>query len=222
MNSESQHLAAVPAAKRPAITASFSGYEPPFAIVPIVQRMLDSVPQKYLNGLSEVVLTNSSGLPRKLRRSVTKSRKKKVKVAQARGLYHQAWDGKPAWIEIFVDNALKGWENGFWLKIPFFREGRLSEVLFHEIGHHIHYTARPEYREREDVADVWKVKLERNWFSRRHPVLRVFMRGLFRLFRSIVGPWYRKGIRSELERGSMSRAEFEFRTSGENKDDAAR
>jgi len=30
-------------------------------------------------------------------------------------------------------------------------------VLFHEIGHHVHGVARPEHREKEDVADVWKV-----------------------------------------------------------------
>ena len=46
------------------ITASYSDYTPPFAVEPIVQRMLDSVPEKYLIGLSEVVLTNTLGLSR--------------------------------------------------------------------------------------------------------------------------------------------------------------
>lgn len=225
MNSESLDRpsdSGLPGPKRPTITASFSGYEPPFAVVPIVERMLNSVPQKYLCGLSEIVLTNASGLPRKLRRSVTKSRKKKVRVAEARGLYHQAWEGKQAWIEIFVDNTLRGWERGVWLKIPFFREGQISEVLFHEIGHHIHYTTRPEYREREDVADVWKVKLERNYMRQRHPVLRAFLRGIVRLFDPLLGPWYRKRMKSQLEKGWMSRAEFEFCMKDERKSKRAR
>jgi hypothetical protein len=101
--------------------AHFDGYKPSFDPVPIIERVLKSVPPKYLVGLSEVVLTNSSGLSREMRRSVTKSRGRKVRVVEARGLYRQAWQGKPAWIQIFVDNALKGWEKRWWLKISFVR-----------------------------------------------------------------------------------------------------
>jgi hypothetical protein len=96
----------------PKVVAHFSGYKPPFDPVPMIERMLKSVPPKYLVGLSEVVLTNSSGLPRGMRRSVTKARGRKVRIVEARGLYRQAWEGKPAWIQIFVDNTLKGWEKG--------------------------------------------------------------------------------------------------------------
>ena len=120
--------AAASSSQRPRVVTAFSGYAPPFDVVPIVEKMLESVPPKYLVGLSEVVLTNTSGLPRKLRRSVTKARKRKYRIVECRGLYHQAWHGKPAWIEIFVDNTLKHWEKGLWLKVPFIREGRLSEV----------------------------------------------------------------------------------------------
>jgi hypothetical protein len=103
-------------AARPTVQTSFSDYEPPFDAVPIVRRMLDSVPQKYLVGLREVLLTNASGLPRKLRRrSVAKSRGRKVRFDRAAGLYHPAFNGKLAWIEIFVDNAVRGWESGWWL-----------------------------------------------------------------------------------------------------------
>ena len=34
-----------------------------------------------------------------------------------------------------------------------------SEVLFHELGHHIHRLHRPEYEGRENVADKWSKKL---------------------------------------------------------------
>jgi hypothetical protein len=201
--------AEIAAPPRPAVTVSFAGYTPPFDVAPIAQRMLDSVPQKYLIGLAEVVLTNSSGLPRKLRRSITKARKKKVRVVEARGLYHPAWNGNQPWIEIFVDNVLRGWEKGWWLKIGLFREGRLGDVLFHEIGHHIHFAARPEYREREDVADVWKVRLERNYYRQRFRWLRAFVR----LLKLLLGPLFErqrmKLLQWELQKGQISRAEFE-------------
>jgi hypothetical protein len=96
----------------PKVTNNFYDYTPPFNVAALVERMLASVPSKYLVGLSEVVLTNTAGLPRKVRRSMTKSRKRKVKVVEARGLYYQAWKGCPAWIKIFVDNTLRRLESG--------------------------------------------------------------------------------------------------------------
>lgn len=36
-------------------------------------------------------------------------------------------------------------------------------VLFHEIGHHVHTTIRPEFSEKEDVADDWGKKLMKNY-----------------------------------------------------------
>src|ERR1700676_4585643 len=91
------------------VSASFSDYKPPFDPLPIVRRMLDSVPDQYLSGLSEVVLTNASGLSRKRRRSVTTARRRKVRVIDAGGLYHPAFNGSSAWIEVFVDNVVRVW-----------------------------------------------------------------------------------------------------------------
>jgi len=191
--------------RRPEIIASFSGYTPPFDPAPIVERMLASVPTKYLVGLQRVVLTNSTGLPRKLRRAVTKSRGRKVKIVEARGLYHPAWHGNQAWIEIFLDNTLKHCERRWWTKLGFLREAEIADVLFHEIGHHIHLTARPEYREKEDVADVWKVRLTNG-----------YLRGKHRLLRSILAPLHplieiiRRALSKRmLMQGAISRAEFD-------------
>jgi len=193
----------------PAVRISFSGYEPPFDAVPIVRRMLDSVPEKYLVGLGEVVLSNASGLPRKQRRSITKSRRRKVRFDETGGLYHPTFNGKRAWIEIFVDNVLRGWERGWWLRIPFIREGRLADILFHEVGHHIHFTCRPEYREKEDVADVWMVRLRRNYSRQRFR----WMAGLGRFIRYFFGPFYRRQharlTLQMLQKGWISRAEYE-------------
>jgi hypothetical protein len=189
----------------PVVIASFSGYTPPFDPVPIIERMLASVSPQHLIGLKSVVLTNSSGLPRKLRRAVTKLRKRKVRIVEARGLYHQEWHGQQAWIEIFVDNTLKLCERRWWTRLGFLREAEFADVLFHEIGHHIHYTTRPEYREKEDVADVWKVRLNNN-----------YLRGHAKLLRAVFYPVrplieiLRKGLgKRMLQKGAISRAEFE-------------
>jgi hypothetical protein len=157
-----------PSAHRPKIIEQYSNYKPPFNVARIVSRMLDSVPHKYLNGLSEVVLTNPAGLSRPRRRSTTKSRGRKSRSVEARGLYHPAWNGKQAWIEIFVDQSLKISEKKLWGRLGFIRETALGSVLFHEIGHHIHATVRPEFREKEDIADDWGKKLGRRYTHLRH------------------------------------------------------
>jgi hypothetical protein len=183
---ETTGSAAATSSPRPKVIVNFFGYEPPFDPVPIVERMVASVPPKYLIGLSQIVLTNSSGLSRKMRRSVTKARKRKVKNVEAGGLYHAAWHGNRAWIEIFVDNELRGVENRWWFKINFIRESSLAGVVFHEIGHHIHATIHPEYRDKEDVADTWKVKLRRQYFRGRHPWIRVILYPLSPLIQLII------------------------------------
>jgi hypothetical protein len=193
----------------PVVSTSFSDYQPPFDPTPIVRRMLESVPEKYLLGLGEVVLTNAGGLPRKRRRSITKSRRRKVSVILARGLYHPAFKANRAWIEIFVDNTFRGWEKGWWLRIPFLRESKLGDVLFHEIGHHIHFTCRPEYREREDVADVWKVRLQKHYGKDRFR----WLAAAGRLIRPLLGSFIdhqkaKLGMRM-LQNRQISRAEFE-------------
>jgi len=43
-----------------------------------------------------------------------------------------------------------------------------GEVLFHEIGHHMHRTRAPEFKEREDVADSWEKRLSRVFFRKRY------------------------------------------------------
>ncbi len=193
--------------KRPKVIANFSDYSPPFDPVPVVEKMLASVPAKYLIGLSEIVLTNSSGLSRQRRRSTTRSRKRKVKIVEAHGLYHAAWNGDRAWVEIFVDNTLMHWEKGWWLSFGFLRESLLGNVLFHEIGHHIHATVQPEFREREDVADIWMVRLRLEYGRVQYPWLKVILYP----FRPIVRTLCNWAYRREFSQGLISRGEFEER-----------
>jgi hypothetical protein len=191
--------------QRPVVIADFTGYTPPFDPIPIVEKMLGAVPPMYLNGLKEVVLTNSSGLSRKRRRSVTKARKHKVRIVLTRGLYHPEWNSNRAWIEIFVDNTLRNWEKGWWLSFRLYRESLIGDVLFHEIGHHIHATVQPEFREKEDVADGWKLRLTRQYIRFRHPWLRAF---LFP-FQPMINMLCKVISKYQFSRGWISRGEFE-------------
>ena len=196
------------AAARPRVVTRFWDYSPPFDVAPIVERMLGSVPPRYLLGLREVVLTNKTGLSRSRRRSVTKSRGRKVKIVQARGLYHPTWKGKQAWIEIFVDSTLSGCEKGLWrwlLHFGYLQETELGGVLFHEVGHHIDATHRPEFREKEDIADDWSGRLSRQWFRRERPWTMRLIR-LFRLPLRIVAATLARRLLSE---GKWSRSRYE-------------
>jgi hypothetical protein len=192
----------------PRVIVSFHDCEPPFDVASAVQRLLDSVPKKYLIGLSAVVLTNSRALSRKRRNITLKSRRRRTRLGAAAGLYHAAARSNPAWIEIFADNVLHGWEKTFWARIRLFRESRLADVLFHEIGHHIHRTIRPEYREKEDVADVWKVRLQRNYHKQRFGWIGIVARFIKPLIGSFLERQRGKLELNMLERGQISQAEY--------------
>ena len=171
--------------------------------------MLDSVPKHLLAGLGQVVLSNAGGLSNKRRNIRVRSRKRRAGLSTAIGLYHPASRNNSAWIEIFVDNALLGWEEGWWLRIALVREGRLSDVLFHEIGHHIHHNVRPDRREKEDVADVWKVRLQRNYNRQRFS----WMGAIARLIQPVFGTAFLERQRQRLElrnlnKGDISHAEY--------------
>jgi len=193
----------------PQVVVMFDHFKPPFDAASTVKRLLGTVPSKYLTGLGAVVITNSRALSRERRNSATKARRRKVRIANAAGLYHPPVSGNPAWIEIFVDNALRGWEKSLWLRIPLIRESKLSDVLFHEIGHHIGLTVHPEYREKEDVADVWKVRLQRSYHRQRFGWIRRFAL----LFQPLSGKFLdrqREKLQLEmLKKGQISRAEYQ-------------
>jgi hypothetical protein len=55
--------------------------------------------------------------------------------------------------------------------VPFLRNIGFGLVLFHELGHHIHYTIRPEHTEKEDVADNWAGKLTVNLIRKKYSYL---------------------------------------------------
>lgn len=145
----------------------YSRWLSPIDVSKAVKRLIQGLPSRYLVGLKTIVVTDAAGLNHEGRRAKTWTRGKKIAIHECQGLYHQAFGGEPAWIEMFADNIVKSWP--LWLlKVPFIADLALSEALFHEIGHHLHRTQAPEFREREDVADHWQKRLSRIFFRKRY------------------------------------------------------
>lgn len=154
----------------PIVVESYRGYSPSLDVRTVTESLLGDVPPRLFAGLHEVVLTNSGGLSYDRRRARTWYRGRKVHVSEARDLYHRAWQGRPAWIEIFVDSALQDVPRSV-LRVPPLRDVLLGGVLYHEIGHHAHHTVEREFRESEAVADDWARRLVRARIRRRYPWL---------------------------------------------------
>jgi hypothetical protein len=146
---------------------------PPPQVGRSIRRLLAHTPESYLQGLGKVVLTNSTDLPssekKRTRRRSMRGREKRVL-----GSYFQPWKGQPARIELYIDNVTLE-EPQALLRIPLFCDLALAKVFFHELGHHLHATKRPERRAKEDVADDWSTRLSRQYFRKRYWYLRILM-----------------------------------------------
>lgn len=151
----------------PQVIEAYKDYTPPRFVLRTVETLIRSVPRNYLVGLKTVVLTNYGALSHDDRRNKLRSRGHQVPMPEVLGTYHQLWKGNPAWIQIFVDHIVNGLPRTL-LWIPLFRYGFFAKVLYHELGHHIHKTIRPEYGEREDTADAWERKLSRRFLRTRY------------------------------------------------------
>jgi hypothetical protein len=150
------------------IQEAYREYQPPFDFKGTVERLLATVPEKYLSGLDCVILLNQSGLSRRDRVGKIRSRKRKVDKLRVLGRYHPRWHNSPPYIELRVDRIILGLETASFPKVELLREIGIGHVLFHEIGHHIHATVRREHLEKEDVADRWAGKLNRNFIRKRY------------------------------------------------------
>ena len=151
----------------PRVVLAFQNYVPPFDAEKVVRRMLRIVPSNYLWGLHSIVLTNVAALSRKERDRRTRGRDKRTTLGEALGYYSPAWTGGPAKITLLLDNFEKRWGRS-WLRFSFIRDGLLSELLFHEVGHHIHHLHLPEHEGKENVAEKWSKRLRGKYLRDRH------------------------------------------------------
>jgi hypothetical protein len=138
----------------PALVEAYRDFEPPANFKQVVETLLAYVPPKYLAGLKTIILTNSSGLSRDRRRQKTWSRNRKVRLSECGGFYSQATRSSPATVSLYVDNIVRDLPR--WMsRPPVLRYMVPSDVLYHEIGHHIHTVHKPIHEQREDVAEEW-------------------------------------------------------------------
>jgi hypothetical protein len=149
------------------INEAYRDYTPPFDVSAIVSQLLHTVPNKCLRGLDCIVLTNEAGLSRKDRVGRVWSRKRKFDKSRVLGHYHGSSRPYP-YIELRVDKIISRMSGTFLPRIPLMREITFGAVLFHEVGHHIHHTIRPEHKEKEDVADLWAKRLIGNFIRKKY------------------------------------------------------
>ena len=160
--------------KRPIIIESYRTFDPPPNFKQCVETLLRYVPAKYLIGLKSVVLTNRAGLTGKKRKQKVWSRNRKVQLATALGSYSRATRTTSAEVWLYVDNIVGA---GFacWYWIPVLRYIVASDVLYHEIGHHIHTAHLRVYEGRENIAEDWSRKLRRTFYRRHYWYLFPFL-----------------------------------------------
>lgn len=167
----------------PQIVEAYRNYSPPFDVSKTIRILLRYVPANYLVGLKTIVLTNQEALSHDQRRRRPWSRGRKHPMERVRGDYTRAWKGQQASIRLFVDRIIaSNPAEAKWL--PLLRNSAFAQVLYHEIGHHIHKTCKPEFREREDVADEWRDRLGRKFMRSRY----WYLRPVFIVYRLVTKP----------------------------------
>src|SRR5690349_3072024 len=127
------------------IIEAYKDYRPPAWVKGAVEKLLSTMPPKYLAGLASVVLTNSQGQSRRERRRRLISRGRRFPSTLLLAFYSPASRRKRPHIQIYVDRVLR-YPRWFAL-FPPLREAWIGVTLFHELGHHVHYTQRPEHRD---------------------------------------------------------------------------
>ena len=147
----------------------------------VVDRLLKKVPNKYLGNLHQVIIINSKNLNHKYRRKKVKSGNNTYRYKDCRGFYYQEWKGRPAYIELIIDNILLNWPIVL-VKIPFIYDNLIAETLYHELGHHIHKYHEPIFKEKENVAEAWSKRLSNYYLRRRYWYLSVIFFIPFKIF----------------------------------------
>ncbi|HKY45006.1 MAG TPA: hypothetical protein VJM50_18085 [Pyrinomonadaceae bacterium] len=151
------------------IVEQYYDYRPPVGVYGSVEVLLRYVPEEHLEGLRTITVTNSAYMGKALRGKFTQE-KRRFRSADCRGMY---WGGE---IWLILDKIC---DAELLVIIPPLRTFFLGEVLYHEIGHHIHAMQQPGFKkDKEAFADEWRDRLmgsflrQRYWYL--HGVLKLF------------------------------------------------
>jgi hypothetical protein len=176
------------------IVEDYADYTPPAWVRPTVERLLASLSTAHLNGLSAIVLSDGAT-----------ATERKVRVARRNrhgifiGRYHHAWKQDSAWIEIVVDRTIDRVPRRYH-GVQFIRDFVIGEVLFHEVGHHLHFAIGSAERGGEESAEDWAMRLAVVHFGKRYGHLRPILP----MIRWIAGVMARRE-RYELSRSRQRR-----------------
>jgi len=157
------------------IIEDYYNYYPPVHVYRSLEVLLRYVPEEHLRGLRRIILTNSEQLQGQKMRN---SEKRRIRPEDCLGLYGGGY------IRLIMDQIFEPYPEIF-LLVPLFKTYAIGEVLYHEIGHHIHQMQEPGFRDRkEEVADEWSDKLMRTYLKQRYWYLggiRILLRPLWPL-----------------------------------------
>lgn len=150
--------------------------EDPFAaeVARVVRRLLAATSPRNLVGLERITLLDSSRLAKRDR--IRHERRDGDFLLAS---YFRRHRGGPPTIEIYTD-ALRRSRRARYLKYPLLRDVFIARVLFHEIGHHLYYTAAPAHGDKEKAAEAWGRQLASAVLRARYPILFPLLRRIMR------------------------------------------
>lgn len=160
-------------ARKLKIVEQYQDYVPPFRVNGTVELLMRHVPAEYLKGLHYIVMTNSVSLFSSTKGKF-ESEGRRFRAGEANGCYS---GGN---IYLVMDRVLGRYPEAL-LLVPIFKAMAISEILYHEVGHHIQKLEQPGYRENEEaVADEWRDELLAGFLKRRYwylvPAIRAYKR----------------------------------------------
>ena len=169
------------------IVERYQDYRPPVRLYGSLELLLRYVPEEHLDGLHTIVVTNSEYM-RKAHKGKLTQDKERFRPADCQGLYG---DGQ-IWLlldKIFVSESV--------MIIPALKTLFIGDVLYHEIGHHIHAMEQPGFKkEKEEFADECKDRLMETFLKQRY----WYLLGFLKLFAPVL-----RRLHSRLQR-SLSEA----------------
>jgi hypothetical protein len=126
----------------------------PVDMANMVHKLLKSIPQEHLIGLSAIILTDQLSQNK-----------------HAEGLYWPKKEREPAKIGMALGMIYKGVPN-FVFYLPFITKFMLASVLYHEIGHHYQrHVHGVKKKEQESFAEQYKKQMIKQTFSYLRPFL---------------------------------------------------
>lgn len=157
------------------IVEQYLEYSPPVHVYASVSLLMRHTPEKYLEGIQKIVLTNSASL-RSSHKGKYWAGDRRIRPADSRGMY---WNGH---IFLVMDRIFHEYPEVL-LLLPIIKSYAIAEVFYHEVGHHIHKCEEPGYREnKEVVADEWKEKLLTAFLFKRYwylaSILRIYAKSV--------------------------------------------